>query len=218
MIIERSRNQPIRLLSNLSDQQFLMPSISRIVTTLALLLAPIIAIGQSEPDWIGALPEIPNCVAKVSPVTKAGKGYYQGATYDRKKSEEELAYEATPIESREFVEVPIISSHLPDHCGSIGISVDVPRLKVRKPKLTFGPSPYRARILMRNMEAYLTRNVCDVIPCYEPFSLDVTFAKGRILTITLDPRCGDVVAFARSVDFAKLNDEIDSHLKQSAGK
>lgn len=71
---------------------------------------------------------------------------------------------------------------------------------------------------MRNMEAYLTRNLCDVDPCYEPFGLDVTFSKGTNPKFRLDPRFGDVVTYARSIDFAKLNEEIDSHLKQAAGK
>ena len=71
---------------------------------------------------------------------------------------------------------------------------------------------------MRNMEAYLMRNVCDVDPCYEPFTVEITFAKGRIMSIRMDPRFGDVVAYARSIDFAKLNSAIDVNLQQTDRK
>lgn len=66
------------------------------------------------------------------------EGFHQAATYGRKKSEKELAYEAMPRDSRVFVEMPILTAFLPDHCGSIGISVDVPRFKVRKARFSFG--------------------------------------------------------------------------------
>lgn len=196
-----------------------MPSISRIVTTLAILLAPIIAIGQSEPDWIRSLPEIPNCVAKITPITRAGKGFHQGANYERKKTEKDLANEAVPQDTVIAVDPMNYFGYPLDHCGSIVVAVNVPKLKERKPKFSIGPSPYRVRVLMRDMDAYLTRRPCDTIPCYDPYvDLEITFAKGRTLNLRLNRRFGDGVAYTRGIDFAKLNSAIDQYIAERSRK
>lgn len=198
-----------------------MPAIQlfRISSALAVLIfAPIVTTAQSQPGLFELLPPIPGCVSKVSPIHYAGKGFSQSASYEREKSVEELAKEAE-LKDPETLTIRMQPNPWDpplDYCGRISIGVDLPKPKEPKRIIYLGGVPARTRILMRDMEAYLIKNGCDTIRCPDDAitHLEITFGKGRTIWISLNRRFGDGVAFARSIDYKKLKDSIDSYMEK----
>lgn len=170
---------------------------------------------KTAEDWSAFFPEIPNCVRKISPITKYHKQYTQEATYTTNGNPNAEKNVDNDIQNEHRILTLAIRFHLfpelQNQCGFIRVQKGEPP-KPKHKVIPYGGEPIIQQIKINGYKANIVRYPCDYIPCELDYfeNIEVYLDKNRVIKFQIRKDIAQARDLAEQVDYEKLKLAIDN--------